>query len=461
MNANVARPLVGVVDDDSLVRESVEALLRQEGFHVDTFESAETFLHRPRLEPPACLIVDLVLPGMSGLDLHQQLARAGMDVPIVLVTAHGDIPTSVRAMKAGALDFLTKPYDADDLLAAVRRAVSRRFPARLGGSANPNWGIMGEGEALQSVLRQIELVAETDTTVLITGETGTGKELVARAIHKASRRAARPLVCVNCAAIPQALVASELFGHEKGAFTGALQSRQGRFEQADGGTIFLDEVGELPPEMQVTLLRVLQERELERVGGSRAIKIDVRVIAATNRDLEDAVTQGEFRADLFYRLNVFPIEMPALRDRREDIPVLVEFFARRYSQRAGTRFRSIDKESLELLQAYDWPGNVRELQNVVERSMIVSDSATLSVEERWLSGKRRGPQAIAAWRPALRDPNHREEIEALLAQCHGRVSGPFGAAERLGVPASTLESRIRSLEIDKRRFKSSFQAAAR
>jgi len=451
--ASAARPLVCVIDDDSLVRESVEGLLHEGGFRVETFASAESFLARSRPELPACLIVDVVLPGMSGLDFHQELARAGLDAPIVLMTAHGDIRTSVRAIKAGALDFLEKPCDADELLATVGRAVSSRPPARAAGHAAWISGIVGESEAVQTVLRQVELVAQTDATVLITGETGTGKELVARAIHETSRRSARPLVCVNCAAIAPSLVASELFGHEKGAFTGALQSRQGRFEQANGGTIFLDEVGELPPEMQMTLLRVLQERELERVGGSRAIKVDVRVIAATNRDLEDAVTRGSFRADLFYRLNVFPLAMPALRERRGDIPALVDYFVRRYSERSAKRIWSIGERSLELLQAYDWPGNVRELQNVVERAVIVAASGTLFVDERWLSGGRRGPQTIPAGRPAARETREREEIEALLAECRGRVSGPFGAAERMGVPASTLESRIRSLRIDKRRFK--------
>jgi DNA-binding NtrC family response regulator len=326
MRPSAARPVVCVVDDDSLVRESVDGLLRAEGFHVDTFESAESFLGRPRPQPPACLIVDLALPGMSGLDLHRELTRTGMDFPVILLTAYGNVPTSVQAMRAGAVDFLTKPYDADDLLATVRRAVSGRSPARLAGPVPRTAGLVGESVALQAVLEQIELVADTDATVLITGESGTGKELVARAIHERSPRRKGPLVRVNCAAIPDSLFESELFGYVRGAFTGALNDRPGRFETAQGGTLLLDEIGEVPLALQPKLLRVLQEKEFERVGETRARKIDVRVVAATNRDLAAEVMAGRFRGDLFYRLNVFPIENPPLGDRREDIPLLAEHF---------------------------------------------------------------------------------------------------------------------------------------
>jgi transcriptional regulator with PAS, ATPase and Fis domain len=315
--------------------------------------------------------------------------------------------------------------------------------------------IVGASAPLRKVLCHVSKVAPTDSTVLITGETGTGKELIARAIHKRSKRSARAFVSVNCAAIPSSLIASELFGHEKGAFTGAIQRRQGRFELADGGTIFLDEVGELPAETQIMLLRVLQERELERVGGSGPIRVDVRIIAATNRNLEAAIADGAFRADLFYRLNVFPLEVPPLRERRADIPLLLEYFIHRYAKRAGKRIRGISKEMSSLLQAYDWPGNIRELQNVIERAVIVSDSETLSIDERWLSAARRpvSPRVSASPTSTLA-VQEKDAIEAALAESKGRVSGPFGAAARLGVPSSTLESKIKALKIDKRRFKS-------
>src|ERR1700730_5938816 len=312
--------------------------------------------------------------------------------------------------------------------------------------------IVGSSAAIQAVLVEINKVAPTDSTVLITGETGTGKELIARAIHKRSARSGRAFVTVNCAAVPTSLIASELFGHERGAFTGALQRRQGKFELADGGTIFLDEIGELPEDTQLALLRVLQEREFERVGGSRPIKVDVRVVAATNRELQAAVAAKSFRADLFYRLNVFPVEVPALRHRVADIPLLVEYFVHRFAMRAGKRITRIAAKTIERLQRYRWPGNIRELQNVIERAVIVSDTDMLSVDERWLV-EQTSPGGLT---PSLEDDliaHERARLEAALAQSKGQVSGPSGAAARLGVPRSTLESRIRSLKINKHRFK--------
>jgi len=314
--------------------------------------------------------------------------------------------------------------------------------------------IVGTSPPLRAVLSHVSKVAPTDSTVLITGETGTGKELIARAIHKRSPRSARAFVAVNCAAIPSSLIASELFGHEKGAFTGALQRRQGRFELADGGTIFLDEVGELPAETQIMLLRVLQEREFERVGGSGPIRANVRVIAATNRDLLAAVADGTFRADLFYRLNVFPLDVPALRERRSDVPLLVEYFTHRYAKRVGKRIRSVTKATSKLLQSYDWPGNIRELQNVIERAVIVCDSDTLSIDARWLPGRSLGTPPVTSFSTGTLATHKRDAIEAALKDSKGRVAGPFGAAGRLGVLSSTLESKIRVLKIDKRRFKS-------
>jgi formate hydrogenlyase transcriptional activator len=317
--------------------------------------------------------------------------------------------------------------------------------------------IVGSSEPLRRVLAHVARVARTDSTVLITGETGTGKELVARAIHKRSSRSGRAFIRVNCGAIPQSLIGSELFGHEKGAFTGATQRRLGRFELADGGTIFLDEVGELPMETQIALLRVLQEREFERVGGTKPLNVDIRVLAATNRDLQGAVNAKRFRQDLYYRLNVFPIQMPSLRERIDDIPLLVEYLTARYAQKARKKIQGIQKRTLDLLQSYRWPGNVRELQNVIERAMILCDAEILSVDESWLNtaapSESQPPVRLAA---SIQD-QERVMIESALASCRGRVSGALGAAARLGIPRSTLESKIRALEIDKHCFKSNGQ----
>ncbi len=312
--------------------------------------------------------------------------------------------------------------------------------------------IVGTSPALLEVLAQVSKVAPTNSTVLITGETGTGKELVARAIHRRSSRAYRAFVSVNCAAIPKTLIGSELFGHEKGAFTGAIQRRQGRFELANGGTIFLDEIGELPGEIQVSLLRVLQEREFERLGSGIPIRTDARVVSATNRDLETAIQDSTFRSDLFYRLNVFPIEVPALRQRPEDIPILVEYFTYRLAKRAGKKIHRIRKETLKQLQSYDWPGNVRELQNIVERAVIISESDFLEIDERWFSVRARPALTAHAPRLTLAE-QEKNAIETALMTSRGRVSGPFGAAVCLGIRSSTLESKIRALNIDKRRFK--------
>jgi formate hydrogenlyase transcriptional activator len=313
--------------------------------------------------------------------------------------------------------------------------------------------IVGSSEALRKVLRQVSKVASSDSTVLILGETGTGKELIARAIHRRSKRAERAFISVNCAAIPASLIASELFGHEKGAFTGATQKRLGRFESANGGTIFLDEVGDLPTDVQIALLRVLQEREIERVGSDRPTPINVRVLSATHRDLNTLVAESKFRQDLLYRLNVVPIEMPSLRERAADIPLLVDYFIDRFGKKAGKKFRRIDKRTLKLFQAYDWPGNIRELQNVIERAVILSDGDTFSVDETWL--KWQAPQSAgptAGLNRALQR-QEKEMIEAALAESAGRVSGPTGAATKLGLPRPTLDAKIRRLGINKYRFK--------
>jgi transcriptional regulator with GAF, ATPase, and Fis domain len=383
---------------------------------------------------------------------------------------------TVRAIQAGAGDFLTKPFEKEELLRAIRRCFGgyHKFNRQPRDQFNDkltqeklyledetrsemNFGeIIGNSASLRGLLKQVGTVAPTDSTVLIYGETGTGKELIARLIHKKSQRSRRAFVSVNCAALPPSLIPSELFGHEKGAFTGAMQRRLGRFELADGGTIFLDEVGELLPDTQVALLRVLQEREFERVGGGRPIRVDVRVIAATNRDLKTAVANGTFRADLFYRLNVFPVEVPPLRERKDDIPLLVRHFTQQFARRMNKVIDTISSATMDALRRYHWPGNIRELQNVIERSVILCETEIFSIDESWL------PQ-----QPFLTEPRNQIElsrrrqaeemdiIAAALKESSGRVFGPTGAAAKLSIAASTLESKIRSLKIDKNRFKPS------
>ena len=446
---NETQAPVYVVDDDLSMRESLASLIRSAGLPVETFASAADFLVRSRTQLPSCLVLDVKLPGLSGLDLQQELAKADVQIPIIFLTGYGDVPTSVRAMKSGALEFFTKPFDDESLLAALRQAMARtsREPRRKGAGKSADQAI-GCSSAFTTMMNRVALVARADASVLILGETGTGKELVARAIHAASDRASRPLVSVNCGAIQPSLIASELFGHEKGSFTGAVQQRLGRFELADGGTIFLDEIGELPAETQVALLRVLQERELERVGGTRSIRVDVRVIAATNRDLRAAIAAGSFRSDLFYRLNVFPIHVPPLRDRKDDIPPLVEHFLDRYAARAGRHIRGVDDKTMEMLKRYGWPGNIRELQNVIERWAIICDSEEISMDASWLPR-----ESTPALEPAL-DPlpderlNLRKHIEEMERRLIGRtmtaVAGNQSeAARRLGVSRGSLIVRLK------------------
>jgi len=445
---NEKNGLVFIVDDDRHTRESLSNLIRSAGLSAQTFSSAQEFLAAERPNGPGCLVLDVHLPGLSGLDLQQELAKAGVKIPIIFITGHGDIPTSVRAIKAGALEFLTKPLNREDLLRAIQQAIARDDIARQpnGDTGTHNFDeIVGTSAALKAVLKQVEVVAPTESTVLILGETGTGKELIARAIHTASSRSRRPFVKLNCAAIPTGLLESELFGHEKGAFTGAIAQRIGRFELADGGTVFLDEVGEIPLELQPKLLRVLQEREFERLGSTRTLRTDARLIAATNRELQKMVEQRKFREDLFYRLNVFPISVPALRERSEDIPLLVNHFAQRFARRMNRTIETIPAETMAALTRYPWPGNIRELQNVIERAVILSHGPVLQVPLQDLDN-----------RTALRRDNgndqtleaaERTHILTILKETRWVLGGARGAAARLGINRSTLQFRLNKLGI--------------
>ena len=468
------RGLVYVVDDDVSVREGVASLVRSAGLEAKALASGQEFLALPRPEIPSCLVLDIQLPGLSGLDVQQELVRSAANLPIIFLTGYGDIPMTVRAIQAGAADFLTKPFEKEELLRAIRRCFGRyhkfnrqprdQFNDKLTQEklyledetrSKMNFGeIIGNSASLRGLLKQVGTVAPTDSTVLIYGETGTGKELIAHSIHKKSQRSGRAFVSVNCAALPPSLIPSELFGHEKGAFTGAMQRRLGRFELADGGTIFLDEVGELPPDTQVALLRVLQEREFERVGGGRPIRVDVRVIAATNRDLKTAMANGTFRADLFYRLNVFPVEVPPLRERKDDIPLLVRHFTQQFARRMNKVIDTISSATMDALRQYPWPGNIRELQNVIERSVILCETEIFSIDESWLPQQQflTEPRNEIEFSRRLQ-AEEMDIIEAALKESGGRVFGPSGAAAKLGIARSTLESKIRSLKIHKNRFR--------
>jgi DNA-binding NtrC family response regulator len=447
-----------VVDDDASIRESLKDLLGSAGLNVQTFSSAQEFLASPDRDTASCLVLDVQLPGISGLDLQQELAKLDARIPIIFITGHGDIPMSVRAMKGGAVEFLTKPFRDEDLLNAVEQAVSLsrqlvklntktahekaygkdKFRSEISFSE-----IVGQSTALRRVLKEVETVADTDSTVLVYGETGTGKESIARAIHNLSLRRAKPFVKLNCAAIPTGLLESELFGHEKGAFTGAIAQHIGRFELAHGGTLFLDEVGEIPLELQPKLLRVLQEQEFERLGSTRTTHVNVRIVAATNRDLAQMITGKQFREDLYFRLNVFPIHLPPLRERTGDIPLLVCHYVEKYSQRMNKRVETIPPEAMAALSSYPWPGNIRELQNLIERSVILTPESVLRVQTKEL--QLAGP-VVAATDSTL-ESVERDHILQVLRETGGVVGGRNGAALRLGMKRSTLLSKMQRIGI--------------
>jgi DNA-binding NtrC family response regulator len=483
-------PQVYVVDDDVSVREALSSLIRSAGLSVRTFASASELLGRLEQEQPGCLVLDIQLPDISGFELQQRLATDDIQIPIIFLTGHGDIPMSVRAIKAGAVEFLTKPFDDEYLLEAIRSAIARGSKGegngmkrldplgadeldttmtswvvpnqaeivmassnrRNGRTAKTESEIIGQGAAWRQIMRQIEMVAPTDATVLVLGETGTGKELIARELHQRGRRKDKPLVRVNCACIPKELYESEFFGHARGAFTSAVKDRVGRFEAAAGGTLFLDEIGEIPLELQSKLLRVLQEKCYERVGEDKTRHTDVRIVAATNRDLKKEVAAGRFREDLYYRLNVFPIEVAPLRDRKDDIPMLAAHFVELAVKELGCQRPRLTRAGVDKLQSYDWPGNIRELRNVIERATIFARGGALEFDLP-ITG-------IDPIRVELSDHNgmeqefltdaemrrrERENLFAVLRKTEWKIKGVDGAAELLGVKPTTLISRIEKL----------------
>ena len=370
-----------IVDDEVNIRRVLAAMLKREGYEVTTAADGEQALAVLQKTPVHVVVTDLVMPRLGGMELLRRVSADWPDVPVILITAHGSVDSAVAALKAGAFDYITKPFEQDELRKIIAKATRAHDLERQNLHANLSDGerppLVGESPAMRAIYDMVARVADSPSTVLITGESGTGKELIAKALHRGSSRRDRPLIKVNCAAIPKDLVESELFGYERGAFTGAVGSKPGRFELADGGTLFLDEIGEVPVEMQVKLLRALQESEFERVGGIKTLRVDVRLIAATNRDLKALIADGRFREDLFYRLAVVPIALPPLRDRREDIPLLVRHFIEKYDQRLGKRVEGVDAEALDLLRAYPWPGNIRELENLMERSVLFADGPTI------------------------------------------------------------------------------------
>ena len=441
-----------VVDDDLSVREAVGRLIRSAGLDVKTFATAQEILANLGKEMPSCLVLDIQLPDLDGFELQDELARKDMPVPIIFLTGHGDIPMSVRAIKAGAVDFLTKPFNDEYLLEAIRDAIGR--PNGKGPRAESFGKIIGQSGACRRIISQVEVVAPTDATVLILGETGTGKELIAREIHQRSRRNDKPLVRVNCTSIPRELFESEFFGHAKGAFTGAIKDRAGRFEIAAGGTLFLDEVGEIPLELQSKLLRVLQEKCYERVGEDRTRQTDVRIIAATNRDLKKDIGAGHFREDLYYRLNVFPLQVPPLRERKGDITLLATHFVELLVKELGCPKPRLTRAGIEALESYEWPGNIRELRNVIERAAIFARGGALEFDLP-VTGASVDPPSFGPQYSDGLDPEYltesemrrreRENLLAILQKTGWRIKGSDGAAELLGVKATTLVARIKKM----------------
>jgi two-component system, NtrC family, response regulator AtoC len=462
--ASVAHVLI--VDDEVNIRRVLAAMLKREGYEVTTAADGEQALGALARTPVHVVVTDLVMPRLGGMELLRRVSADFPDVPVIVITAHGSVDSAVAALKAGAFDYITKPFEQDDLKKVIAKAARAHDLERQNLHAVLNDGdrppLVGEAPTMRAIYEMVARVADSPSTVLITGESGTGKELIAKALHRGSSRRDKPLIKVNCAAIPKDLVESELFGYERGAFTGAVGSKPGRFELADGGTLFLDEIGEVPVEMQVKLLRAIQEQEFERVGGIRTLNVDVRLIAATNRDLKQLIAEGKFREDLYYRLAVVPIALPALRERREDVPLLVRHFIEKYDQRLGKKVEGIEDEALQLLMSYSWPGNIRELENLMERSVLFADGPLILASALPDSLREKGPATavpIAAVGPlgAIAAPSgasmkeivrqaqaelEKELITRALEETGGNVTR---AAKRLQISRKSLQVKMKEL----------------
>ncbi|MFN2452992.1 MAG: sigma-54-dependent transcriptional regulator [Pyrinomonadaceae bacterium] len=442
-----------IVDDERGIRETLSAVLQDEGFAVDTVATGEECLKACERRAYGCVLLDVWLPGMDGLETLERLRAGGTDASIVMISGHGNIETAVRATKLGAFDFIEKPLSIEKTVLTIRHALRQRELERVNAELVAELGtesaMVGESAPMRALRKQISAVAPTDGRVLIYGESGTGKELVARAIHAQSRRTAAAFIEVNSAAIPEELIESELFGHVKGAFTGATAAKRGKFELADNATLFLDEIGDMSARVQSKVLRVLEEGRFEPVGGQSSLSVDVRIVAATNKRLETEIEAGNFRADLFYRLNVIPFELPPLRERIEDVPLLVEYFNAKFSNAYGGKLKRFETEAVEALQNYSWPGNVRELRNTIERVVIMHPRAKVTANDLPSFSSNEPPAASFRF-PSFKeatDAYHREFIQNKLAEADGNVSR---AAELMGVDRSHLYRRMRALGIQGR-----------
>lgn len=442
-----------IVDDERGIRDTLRAVMQDEGFVADAVANGEECLRAIEKRAYGCVLLDVWLPGIDGLETLKQMRDLGCESAVVIISGHANIETAVRATKLGAFDFIEKPLSIEKTLLAVRNALRQRrlelLNAEMAAELSQQYRMVGESVAMRALRKQISVVAPTDGRILIYGESGTGKELVARAIHAQSLRYAAPFIEVNSAAIPEELIESELFGHVKGSFTGATAAKKGKFEMADGATLFLDEIGDMSEKVQAKVLRVLEEQRFEPVGSGTAVSVDVRVIAATNKRLDLEIERGKFRADLFYRLNVIPFELPPLRERAEDIPLLVDHFNQHFSSAYGKRPKEFEAAAIDDLQNYSWPGNVRELKNTIERVVIMVPAANVSASDLPPHGKEEVPAASFRF-PSFKDATdayHREFIQKKLAEADGNVSR---AAELMGVDRSHLYRRMRTLGIQVR-----------